>query len=104
MAKIRKGDTVAVLSGKDKGKSGKVLRLWPETSRALVERINLMKHFERRTSQTQAGGIVEREASLPLAKLALVCPRCKKAVRVGWKVNADGSKQRQCRQCEEVLT
>src|SRR3990167_6847063 len=83
MARIKKGDTVAVLSGKDRGKTGKVLQVWPEADRALVERVNLVKHFDRRTQQNQAGGIVEREGSIALSKLALLCPRCKKAVRVG---------------------
>ena len=103
MARIKKGDTVAVLSGKDKGKTGKVLQVWPEAERALVERLNLVKHFERRSQQNQAGGIVEREGTLALAKLAPVCPRCHKPARVGWKVGGPGEKQRICRRCQEPL-
>jgi large subunit ribosomal protein L24 len=103
MAGIRKGDTVTVLSGKDRGKSGKVLQVWPVKDQALVERVNLVKHFERRTQQNQAGGIVEREAALPLAKLSLVCPRCHKPTRLGWRLAADGSKQRVCSKCEGAL-
>ena len=103
MARIKKGDTVMVVSGKDKGKTGKVLRVWPEAERALVERVNLLKHFERRSQQNQAGGIVERESSLALAKLLPVCPKCRKPVRVAWSIAADGSKQRLCRKCNEVL-
>jgi len=72
MARIKKGDIVRVISGKDKGKSGKVLRIWPEGERALVERVNMLKHFERPTQQNQAGGVIERESPLPQAKLALV--------------------------------
>ncbi len=104
MATIKKGDTVAVLSGKDKGKSGKVLQVWPVQARALVERINLMKHFERRSQQNQAGGIVERESPLPLSKLGLLCGKCKRPSRVGWLMQADGSKQRVCRKCKGVFT
>ena len=103
MARIKKGDTVVVLSGKDKGKSGKVLKVWPEQERALVERINLVKHFERRSQQNQAGGIVEREGALALAKLALLCPKCRQPSRVGWRVSADGGKQRICRRCQEIV-
>ena len=103
MARIKKGDTVVILSGKDKGKSGKVLKVWPEEERALVERLNLVKHFERRTQQNQAGGIVEREGALALSKLALLCPKCHKPSRVGWRVAADGGKQRVCRRCQEIL-
>ena len=103
MARIKKGDTVVILSGKDKGKSGKVLKIWPEEERALVERLNLVKHFERRTQQNQAGGIVEREGALALSKLALLCPKCHKPSRIGWRVAADGGKQRICRRCQEIL-
>ena len=103
MARVKKGDTVAVLSGKDRGKTGKVLRVWPQLDRALVERINLVKHFERRSQQNQAGGIVEREGALSLSKLAPLCPRCRKPARVGWTFSGDGTKQRICRQCKDVL-
>ena len=103
MAKLKKGDTVVVLSGKDKGKAGKILKVWPVEARALVERINLVKHFERRSQQNQAGGIVEREGALALSKLALQCPKCHKPSRVGWKVESDGTKQRVCRRCEEIV-
>ena len=103
MARVKKGDTVVVLSGKDKGKSGKVLRVWPAEARALVERLNLVKHFERRSQQNQAGGIVEREGALALSKLAIMCPKCRKPSRVGWKLSGDRSKQRVCRECQEIL-
>ena len=103
MARIKKGDTVSVLSGKDRGKSGKVLQIWPERDQALVERLNRVKHFERRTQQNQAGGIVEREAPLALSKLAILCPKCHKSSRVGWVLTPDGTKQRVCRQCQGIL-
>jgi large subunit ribosomal protein L24 len=103
MARIKKGDTVVVLSGKDKGKSGKVLKVLPQEQQALVERLNLMKHFERRSQQNQAGGIVEREGALALSKLALLCPKCRKPSRTGWKLTPDGGKQRVCRRCQEIL-
>ena len=103
MARIKKGDLVVVLSGKDKGKSGKVLKVWPEDARALVERLNLVKHFERRSQQNQSGGIVEREGSLAISKLALLCPKCHKPSRVGWRVSTGGGKQRICRRCQEIV-
>ena len=103
MARIRKGDTVAVLSGKDKGKTGRVLQVWPEGARALVEHVNLVKHFERRSQQNQAGGIVEREGALALSKLAPVCPKCQKPARVGWRVTGPDGKRRICRRCQEPL-
>jgi len=103
MARLKKGDTVAVLSGKDRGKRGKILRVFPARGSALVERINLAKHFERRTQQNQAGGIIEREAPLVTDKLALVCPRCDRPTRVGWTVSPDGAKQRVCKRCHEAV-
>ena len=81
MGGLRKGDTVVVLSGKDRGKTGKVLSVLPDRERALVERVNLLKHFDRRTQQNQAGGVIEREAPLHVAKLALMCPKCRKPYR-----------------------
>ncbi len=103
MARIKKGDTVTVLSGKDRGKTGKVLAVFPERERALVERMNLVKHFDRRTQQNQAGGIVEREGAIALSKLALFCPKCRKACRVGWAASGNTEKQRICRSCSGVL-
>lgn len=104
MARIKKGDQVTVLSGKDKGKSGKVLQVWPQRDRALVERINLLKHFDRRgQQQNQPGGIIEREGAIALSKLALACPKCQRPVRVGWALAASGEKQRVCRKCGAVL-
>ena len=103
MARIKKGDTVAVITGKYRGKTGKVLRVWPAQERALVERINLLKHFDRRSQQNQAGGIVEREGAMHLSKLALVCPKCQKPSRSGWHVSGSGEKQRICRRCEGTI-
>ena len=103
MARIKKGDVVSVLSGRDRGKTGKVLAVHPAQDRALVERINLVKHFERRTQQNQQGGVIEREGPIALSKLSLVCPKCHKPSRVGWLLTGTGEKQRVCRRCQEVL-
>src|SRR3989338_10928647 len=96
MARIKKGDMVTVRSGKDRGKSGKVLEVWPDRGRASVEHLNLVKHFERRSQQNPQGGIIEREGAIALAKLAPACPTCHTPARVGWSVAADGTKQRIC--------
>ena len=103
MARIRKGDTVTVLSGKDRGKSGKVLQVWPVRDRALVEHVNLVTHFERRSQQHQAGGVVKREGAVALSKLALTCPKCRRPSRPGWVRSAQGAKQRVCGRCQEPL-
>ena len=102
MARIKKGDMVSILSGKDRGKTGKVLRVWPAEARALVEHLNLVKHFERKSQQSPSGGIVEREGPLALAKLAPVCPSCRRPVRVGWTIDGSG-KRRLCRRCQTAF-
>ena len=101
MARLKKGDTVAILSGKDRGKRGKVLAIITEREAALVERLNLVKHFERRTAADRPGGIIEREAPIALAKLAMVCARCDKPSRVGF--SDKNGKQRVCKRCGEAF-
>ena len=103
MARVKKGDQVYVLSGKDKGKTGKVMQVWSAQERALVERINMLTHFERRTQQNPSGGVVQREGSLAVSKLALLCPKCQKPSRIGWAVAASGEKQRVCRRCSATV-
>ena len=104
--RMKKDDTVQVLSGKDRGKRGKVLRVFPKLDEALVERLNLAKHFERRTQANQSGGVVEREAPLSLSKLAVVCQRCSKPTRVKIRLGAGTggqTKQRLCARCGEAF-
>ena len=103
MARIKKGDIVTVLSGKEKGKTGKVLRVFPDRQLALVEHLNVLKHFERPSPQSQTGGIVPREGPLPLSRLTLACPRCRKPVRMAWQVTQTSDKYRVCARCEERL-
>ena len=100
--RIRKGDTVVVLAGKSKGKQGQVLRIIHKKDRLLVERVNIIKKHQKPTQNSQ-GGIVDKEASLHKSNVALVCPKCKKGVRVGFKAHEDGSKVRVCRSCGEEL-
>ena len=102
MPRLRKGDTVAVLNGKDRGKRGRILQVTSGGESAIVERINLMKHFERRSQANQAGGIIEREVPIRVDKLAIVCPRCDRPSRIGWQVSKDG-KRRVCKRCRETL-
>lgn len=103
MSRLKKGDLVAVLSGKDRGKRGKILQVHGDRQKALVEQLNLLKHFERRSQANQAGGVIAREAPIPLARLAIVCPKCDRPARIGVRVEPDGSKRRICRRCEGVL-
>lgn len=100
---IKKGDTVAVLVGKDRGKKGKVLRLFPKTNQILVEGLNRVKVFTRPSQQNPKGGIIEMEAKLNRSKVQLVCPRCAKQSRSSVQILKDGTKQRTCKKCHEII-
>ncbi len=100
--KIRKNDRVQVITGKDRGKVGKVLRVIPRTSRAIVEGVNIVKKHQKPTPGSQ-GGIIEKEATIHISNLMLICPKCTDPVRVGYKILEDGSKVRICKKCGEVI-
>jgi large subunit ribosomal protein L24 len=99
MLKIRRNDIVSVLSGKEKGKKGKVLRVFPAAGRALVENLNLVKKSRRRTQDNQQGGIVAQESPIAISNLMLICKQCDKPARFTSLVLKDGSKSRQCKSC-----
>lgn len=99
MNRIRKNDTVEVIAGKDKGKKGKVLHVYPGLGRALVENVNMMKKAKRKSQTDQKGGIVEIEALISLSNLMLVCKQCGKRARTKTSVLKDGTKMRECKQC-----
>ena len=103
MLHIKKNDAVKVLAGKDKGKTGKVLKVFPVANRAIVQGINFTKKHTRRTRQNEQGGIVHREAPVHISNLAVVCKGCSRVTRVGVDVLKDGSKVRYCKKCKEVL-
>jgi large subunit ribosomal protein L24 len=93
LARIRTGDTVVVISGRDKGKTGKVLRIWSDEDKVLVEKVNVVKRHMKPT-QTKEGGIVEIESPLHLSKVMPIDPETGKGTRVKTRVEADGSKTR----------
>lgn len=103
MFKIKKGDTVIVRKGADKGKKGKVLGMFLEKARALVEGINLKKKHTRQTRQDQQGGIKSIEAPISISNLMLFCKQCNKGVRVSFSVLKDGTKTRLCKECKEAI-
>ncbi|PJE76018.1 50S ribosomal protein L24 [Candidatus Uhrbacteria bacterium CG10_big_fil_rev_8_21_14_0_10_48_11] len=102
--KIRKGDTVQVLGGKDRGRQGKVLSVHPKDLRLVVEGLNIRKKFNKARREGERGQIVEFPASLPISRVALVCPSCKKPIRVAYRHLADGKKERRCRKCDAGIT
>lgn len=101
--KLRVNDQVEVIAGKDKGRVGKVLRIDKAKNRAVVERINMIKRHTKPTDATQSGQIVEREASVHISNLMLVCPECAKTVRIGKKQLDDGSNVRVCKSCGATI-
>jgi len=102
--KIKKNDEVVVVQGRDRGAKGKVLRVFPTTETAIVERINLIKRHTRPNPQKQVqGGILEREAPIRLSKLQLVCPECGRPTRVGRKRLENGHGVRVCKQCDATF-
>ena len=96
--KIKKGDTVRVIAGKEKGKSGKVLRVEPEKERVVVERLNMVKRHRRPTPQNPQG-MLEREAPMHVSNVMYYCSRCGEGVRLGIK-RVDGGRLRVCKQCD----
>ena len=97
--KIKKNDTVVVLSGKDKGKQGQVVRSLPSKQRVVVEKVNMVKKAMRPTQQNPQGGITTVEAPLHVSNVMLVCPNCKEATRTSKRVNEQGKKVRVCKKC-----
>jgi large subunit ribosomal protein L24 len=100
---IRKNDSVMVISGKERGKTGKVLRVLPRKDSVLIERVNLVKRHSRPRGPQQPGGIVEKEASIPVSNIMMMCDKCNAPVRIGQKILTDGAKIRICRRCGEAL-
>ena len=101
-AKIRKGDRVIVTTGKDKGKKGEVIKVFPEDSRALVSGVNVVKRHQRQTAKQQ-GGIVNKESPVHISNLAHVDPKSGDATRVGFKTLGDGRKVRFAKKSGEVI-
>lgn len=100
---IRKNDSVMVIVGKERGKTGKVLRVDPGKQAVIIERINLVKRHRRPRGPQQPGGTIEKEALIDASNLMLMCDKCNAPVRIGHKVLADGNKVRICRRCGESL-
>jgi large subunit ribosomal protein L24 len=103
IAHVRKGDTVIVVAGKERGKKGKVLRVIPEKGRVVVERLNMIKKHQKPTQKIRQGGIIEREGSIHLSNVMLVDPNSDKPTRVGMKALSDGKKVRVARRSGEML-
>ena len=100
---VKKGDTVVVLSGKDKGKKGKVLEVSPREEKVIIEGINMVSKHVKPRKMGEPGGIVKAEAPMYACKVMLVCPKCGKPTRPAYKLLADGNKSRVCKKCGETI-
>ena len=103
MLKIKKGDTVKVLSGNDKGKTGEVLEVLPKTEKILVKGINIKKKHVKPRRQGEEGGLVKTEFPIHSSKVSVVCPKCGKAVRIGFELDKDSNKVRVCKSCGATI-
>lgn len=100
---LKINDQVEVITGKDKGRVGKILRIYTKTNRALVERVNMIKRHTKPTAAGQQGQIIEKEAPIHVSNLMTVCPKCTETARVGRKTLDDDSKVRVCKKCSESI-
>lgn len=101
--RIKKDDKVKVLSGKDKGKIGKVLKVVKKTSRVVVENINVVKVHQKPSQKSPQGGIVEKSMPVHISNLMIMCNSCVKPTRIGMKQLEDGKRVRVCKQCEQQI-
>lgn len=100
---LKADDQVEVVAGKDKGRVGKVLKIFPAENKATVERINMIKRHTKPREMNQQGQIVEREAPIDVSNLQLICPECTQTGRIGRKLLDDGTKVRFCKKCGESI-
>lgn len=100
---IKKGDTVMVIAGRERGKTGKVLSLQRDTGQIVVEKLNIIKRHTKPSQKNRQGGILEREAPLAVSNVMFYCANCQKPVRLGIKALDDGRRVRTCKKCREVI-
>ncbi|MBI4746078.1 MAG: 50S ribosomal protein L24 [Deltaproteobacteria bacterium] len=100
---VKKNDTVKIIAGKEKGKTGKVIVVIPKKERVIIEKINLVKRHTKPRGAAGQGGIIEKEGAIHLSNVMVVCPKCDSAVRFGYKLLEDGNKVRVCKKCEEPI-
>jgi large subunit ribosomal protein L24 len=101
--RLKKNDLVEVTTGKERGKTGKVLRVFREKNQVLVEKVNMIKRHTRPSPTTGQGGIVEKEAALNVCKVMLICPKCATATRFRLTMTGEGKKVRVCLKCKELI-
>ncbi|MCD6471394.1 50S ribosomal protein L24 [bacterium] len=102
--KIKKGDTVEIIKGKDKGRRGRVLKVFPKKNKLIVEGLNLLYRHTRPRREGEKGQRVQFSAPINISNVMLVCPKCHKKTRIGFRILNDGRKVRQCKKCKEIIS
>ncbi len=100
---VKTGDTVVVLSGKERGKKGKIIAVSPKEGKVIIEGVNMVSKHVKPKKMGEAGGIIKAEGAMYASKVQLVCPSCDKATRIAHKISEDGKKQRICKKCGKTL-
>ncbi len=100
---IKKEDNVLIISGKERGKKGRVIRVLPKKERVLVEKVNIIKRHMKPSKKFAQGGIIDKEGPLPISNVMLLCPGCSKPTRIGNLILESGKKVRTCKRCKEVI-
>jgi large subunit ribosomal protein L24 len=100
---VKKNDLVKVISGESRGKTGKIIRVFPETERIVVQGVNLRWKHMRRSQQHPHGARIQKEMSIHISNVKIVCPQCTKAVRVGYRIAESGVKNRICKKCAQPI-
>ena len=100
---VKTGDTVVVLSGKERGKRGKIIAVSPKEGKVIIEGVNMVSKHVKPKKMGEAGGIIKAEGAIYASKVQLVCPSCDKATRIAHKISEDGKKQRICKKCGKTL-
>jgi large subunit ribosomal protein L24 len=103
MLKIKKNDKVKIIKGKDRGKSGKVLRIESVKNRLYVEGINIVKRHTRQQDKSKPGGIIKKEGPIEISNVKLICPSCGKQIRAGFEIKDSGEKVRICKKCGQQI-
>ena len=101
--KLKKGDNIIVIAGKDKGRKGKIEKIFPKEGLVLLPGINVFKRHTKSRGEKQPGGIIDIIKPLPISNVALLCPKCGKPTRVGYRVSKDETKSRICRKCQAII-
>ena len=103
MENIKKNDTVKVIAGRERGKTGRVFRVMPDEGRVLIEKLNIVKRHTRPSATQRQGGIIEKEAPLQISNVMVVCPKCNKPTRVSHSFQEGGAKVRVCKKCGSTM-